>query len=57
MKPRKPAIKVTAVLRESASCKWAAPVKLGPRPLRDVALREFGFVVGQQAWNTETLQV
>lgn len=33
------------------------PVELGPGiVLWDVALREFGFVVGQQACNTETLK-
>lgn len=58
MKPRWAAIKVMAALRGSASdqrCEGTVPVELGPGPLWDVALREFRFVVGQQACNTETL--
>lgn len=42
--------------RDARGRRGAVPVELGPGILWDVALREFGSVVGQQACNTETLK-
>lgn len=43
--------------KSGQTCGGTVPVKLRPGLLWDVALWEFGFVVGQKAFNTETLKV